>query len=59
MMFAKARSDPMFKCEKDEYGKHIWEKLGIYRTTEGVFLVRQCTQCEKCIEEKLEFLEIE
>lgn len=44
-------------CEKDYKGNHYWEKIGVDRDRAGVrYLIRQCSQCGKCISEELDFI---
>jgi len=46
------------KCEKDAKSRHFWEKLGIGEGSDAN-LIWRCSQCQKCIIEPLEFLELD
>ena len=46
------------KCDFDHKGVHYWERLGVIESSSDVFLIWKCSQCDKCIREEIEFLEV-
>lgn len=44
-------------CERDYKSRHYWERRGIVESSGKIYTVWQCTQCTKCILEKLSFIE--
>ena len=44
------------KCPRDYKSKHYWERRGVIMINGYIYTIRQCTQCEMCIREKLTFL---
>lgn len=47
------------KCKKDAKEKHFWERRGIiwYPELMKVGMTWQCTQCDLCAEEDLEYIQ--
>ena len=44
-------------CEKDYKKKHYWQSIGVvWNMKGGTFSIWRCSQCGKCISERLEFL---
>ena len=44
------------ECERDYKKHHFWERRGIFKGEEDILCVWQCTQCEICLIENLEFM---
>ena len=47
------------KCDKDAKGRHFWERRGIanFPDLPAMCIIWQCTQCNLCAEENLEFVQ--
>ena len=44
------------ECERDYKKTHFWERRGIFKGEGDIYCVWQCTQCEICLIEFLEFM---
>lgn len=44
-------------CVKDYKNRHFWERIGIFKTTNGKnYILHQCSQCRKCKLEKIKIV---
>ncbi len=44
------------ECSKDYKKKHFWERRGLFKDNNDIEMVWQCTQCDLCVLENLEFM---
>jgi hypothetical protein len=44
------------KCDRDYKNKHFWQRRGTIFIAGEILMIWQCTHCEKCVKEDLEFL---
>ena len=45
-------------CPEDYMNQHCWKNLGVCAIGKNVYEIWQCTQCQKSLKKKLEFVEV-